>query len=75
MPKRWNWCSGRGRTSRITENHIKQLHRDLLVHSEKDVRHRGSYKTASNNIVAFDEDGKEIGIVFETTTPFERPGG
>src|ERR1700694_4106960 len=24
----------------VTENHIKQLHRDLLVHSEKDVRHR-----------------------------------
>jgi hypothetical protein len=29
----------------ITENHIKQLHRDLLVHSEKDERHRGNYKT------------------------------
>src|SRR5450631_309812 len=23
----------------ITENHIKQLHRDLLVHSQKDARH------------------------------------
>ena len=28
----------------ITENHIKQLHRDLLVHSQKDERHRGEYK-------------------------------
>src|ERR1700685_723355 len=26
----------------ITENHIRQLHRDLLVYSEKDERHRGS---------------------------------
>lgn len=57
----------------ITENHIKQLHRDLLVHSEKDARHRGSYKTAPNNVVAFDENGKQIGIVFETATPFDTP--
>ena len=39
----------------ITENHIKQLHRDLLVHSEKDERHRGGYKTGPNNVVAFDQ--------------------
>lgn len=57
----------------VTENHIKQLHRDLLVHSEKDVRHRGSYKIAPNSIVAFDEKGKQIGIVFETATPFDTP--
>ena len=30
----------------ITENHIKQLHRDLLVHSVKDAWHRGNYKTS-----------------------------
>ncbi len=57
----------------ITENHLKQLHRDLLVHSEKDERHRGSYKTGPNNVVAFDENGKQIGIVFETATPFDTP--
>lgn len=34
---------------------------------------RGSYKTAPNNVVAFDEDGKQIGIVFETATPFDTP--
>src|SRR5580693_824971 len=28
----------------VTENHIRQLHRDLLVYSEKDARHRGDYK-------------------------------
>src|SRR5271170_7451165 len=28
----------------ITENHIKQLHGDLLVYSEKDAWHRGGYK-------------------------------
>src|SRR5882757_1950388 len=55
----------------ISENHIKHLHRDLLVHSDKDERHRGSYKTGPNNVVAFDESGQQIGIVFETATPFD----
>ena len=57
----------------ITENHIKQLHRDLLRYSEKDDRHRGEYKTLSNSVVAFDEDGSQIGIVFETASPFDTP--
>ncbi|WP_367872957.1 Fic family protein [Luteolibacter sp. Populi] len=58
----------------ITENHIRQLHRDLLRHSEKDERHRGEYKTLSNNVGAFDESGRMIGIVFETASPFDTPG-
>ncbi|GMR06999.1 MAG: Fic family protein [Gammaproteobacteria bacterium] len=57
----------------LTENHIKQLHRDLLVYSDKDERHRGNYKTHPNNVSAFDEYGNEIGIVFETATPFDTP--
>ena len=57
----------------ITENHIKQLHRDLLVYSEKDAWHHGNYKISSNSVAAFDEDGKQIGIVFETATPFDTP--
>lgn len=57
----------------ITENHIKQLHRDLLGYSVKDERHRGSYKTHSNSVAAFDAEGRQIGIVFETATPFETP--
>lgn len=57
----------------FTENHIKQLHRDLLRHSDKDERHRGQYKTLRNDVGAFDPDGKMIGIVFETATPFDTP--
>jgi Fic family protein len=57
----------------LTENHIRQLHRDLLVYSEKDSWHRGSYKTSTNNVVAFDEDGRQLGVVFETATPFDTP--
>lgn len=58
----------------FNENHIKQLHQILLRHSEKDARHRGQYKTHSNSVAAFDEHGTQIGIVFETATPFETPG-
>jgi Fic family protein len=57
----------------ITENHIKQLHGDLLAYSKKDERHRGNYKTHSNSVAAFDETGKQVGIVFETATPFDTP--
>lgn len=58
---------------RLTENHIRQLHQTLLRHSAKDARHRGAYKTLPNNVVALDADGREIGIVFETTSPFDTP--
>ena len=57
----------------ITENHIKQLHRDLLRHSDKDERHRGEYKTLRNDVGAFDAVGNMIGIVSETATPFDTP--
>ncbi|WP_374654171.1 Fic family protein [Dongia sp.] len=57
----------------LTENHIRQLHRDLLAHSIKDERHRGSYKTLPNHVEAFDENGKSLGVVIETATPFDTP--
>jgi len=57
----------------LTENYIKQLHQILLHYSEKDTWHRGSYKTNPNNVVAFDETGTQIGIVFQTATPFDTP--
>lgn len=59
----------------LTENHIKQLHRDLLTYSEKDARHRGEYKSNPNpnHVSAFDESGKEIGVVFQTASPFDTP--
>jgi Fic family protein len=57
----------------VTENHIKQLHRDLLSYSGKDDYRRGAYKTTSNSVAAFDEAGRQVGIVFETATPFDTP--
>jgi len=55
----------------FTENHIKQLHQILLRHSEKDVRHRGEYKTSPNHVAAFDENGIQVGVVFQTASPFD----
>ncbi len=57
----------------FNENHVKQLHQILLRHSAKDARHRGQYKTNSNSVAAFDEKGMQIGIVFETASPFDTP--
>lgn len=57
----------------LTENHIQQLHRDLLKFSTKDERHRGHYKTTSNHVGAFDEHGQQVAVVFETASPFDTP--
>jgi Fic family protein len=54
----------------ITENHIRQIHRTLLQFSSKDERHRGDYKAVDNHVAAFDAQGRQIGIVFETASPF-----
>jgi len=57
----------------LSENHIGQLHQILLRHSAKDARHRGQYKAHSNSVAAFDENGVQIGIVFQTASPFDTP--
>jgi len=57
----------------FTENHIKQLHKMLLQYSAKDIRHRGEYKRMPNHVEAFDHDGKSLGVVFETSSPFNTP--
>jgi Fic family protein len=56
-----------------TENHIQQLHRDLLAHSAKDECHRDAYKTLPNHLEAFDADGRSLGVVFATAAPFDTP--
>lgn len=57
----------------FTENHIKQLHRDLLIYSTKDEHHRGNYKITANHVGAFDENGQQVAVIFETATPFDTP--
>jgi len=57
----------------FSENYLQQLHQILLRYSEKDAWHRGRYKTNSNSVAAFDDTGTQIGIVFQTASPFETP--
>ena len=57
----------------FNENHITQLHRDLLAYSDKDAHHRGKYKTISNNVGAFDREGNQVAVIFETASPFDTP--
>ncbi|MBX3148146.1 MAG: Fic family protein [Gemmatimonadales bacterium] len=57
----------------LTENHIRQLHRDLLRHSDQDARYRGRYRTVPNGIAAFDTEGQRLDVPFETAPPFEIP--
>lgn len=57
----------------FTENTIKQLHEWLLKYSHKDERHRGHYKKLANHVEAFNQKGKSLGVIFETSTPFETP--
>ena len=57
----------------LTENHVKQLHGILLKFSSRDEYHRGTYKNVPNNVEAFDEHGRSVGVIFETATPFDTP--
>ena len=57
----------------LSESYIQQLHSELLQYSDKDNWHKGSYKKSPNHVEAFGPDGRSIGIVFETATPFETP--
>ena len=57
----------------VNENNIKQLHGILLKFSSKDIRHRGEYKKFPNHVEAFDQNGKSLGVIFQTVSPFETP--
>ena len=51
---------------KLSENYIKELHQRLLRYSSKDDRHRGSYKSLSNKVVANYPDGIQK-VIFKTT--------
>jgi Fic family protein len=53
---------------KLTESYIKQLHQLLLKHSSKDERHRGSYKSLPNKVVATYPTGEQK-TIFATTEP------
>jgi len=52
----------------LTERYLHQLHGILLKPSDKDQRHKGSYKALSNKVVANYPDGTQR-TIFKTTEP------
>ncbi len=52
----------------VTEGNLKNLHKALLGHSEKDAWHRGNYKQVSNAVEANLPDGSKQ-IIFKTSEP------
>lgn len=56
----------------LSENHVKQLHKILLEHVEKDERHRGEYKKFPNDVEARHPDGR-LETIFRTAPPFDTP--
>lgn len=57
----------------FNESTVKHLHNELLKFVGKDERHRGEYKKTENNVEMFDESGKSLGVVFETTPAYLTP--
>jgi len=57
----------------ITESTIKHFHKELLKYVVKDRRHRGEYKKGENRVEMFDERGKSLGVMFETTPAYLTP--
>jgi Fic family protein len=53
----------------VSESSILQLHHDMLIHSDKDLRHKGQYKFGPNRVEAKDQHGKIIGVIFDPTPP------
>ncbi len=56
-----------------SENTIKHFHKELLQYVVKDEGHRGQYKKTENAVEMFDEEGKSMGVVFETTKAYLTP--
>lgn len=61
------------KTISFNESSIKHLHNELLKYVEKDVRHKGEYKKVENNVAMYNQEGQQVGIVFETTRAFLTP--
>src|SRR5258708_1437228 len=58
---------------RFSENTIKHLHQELLKYVEKDQDHRGKYKSQDNKVEMVDEQGRRVGIIFDTTPAYLTP--
>jgi len=58
---------------KFNESSIKHFHKELLKYSDKDRGHLGDYKFGENKVVAYDNAGKEVGVIFNPTLPHLTP--
>ncbi len=54
----------------LSESFILKLHNDMLIHSQKDAGHKGTYKFGSNRVEAKDNKGNLVGVIFDPTPPY-----
>jgi Fic family protein len=57
----------------FSESVVLHLHNQLLKYSDKDERHKGIYKSLENRVTMKDQSGKELGILFNTTSAYLTP--
>lgn len=57
----------------LNEGTIKHLHQELLKYVEKDTLHRGKYKSKENQVRMVDPQGRDMGILFDTTAAYLTP--
>ncbi|MEI7425434.1 MAG: Fic family protein [Candidatus Moraniibacteriota bacterium] len=58
---------------KFNESSIKHFHKELLKYSDKDQGHLGDYKFGENKVIAYDHEGKEVGVIFNPTSPYLTP--
>lgn len=52
---------------KFNESSIKYFHKELLKYSEIDQGHLGNYKFGENKVVAYNADGRAVGVIFDPT--------
>ncbi len=57
----------------LNESSIKHLHQELLKYVEKDIFHRGKYKSKENQVRMIDSQGRDRGVLFDTTKAYLTP--
>lgn len=66
----------------FNESTIKHFHKELLKYTEKDILHRGNYKSEDNKqslrscdlkVRMIDAQGRDLGIIFDTTPAYLTP--
>ncbi len=60
---------------KLSESTIKHFHQEMLKYVQKDIPHRGKYKSRENQVRMIDAQGRDVGILFDTTRAYLTPKG